>query len=90
MACTFRKNVYFWSTILLETNNYQGRPFPPHAHLPIDHSHFKRWLELFGQTVDELFEGLKATEAKWRAGKMGELFEIKIKHFREQGFKDLL
>jgi hemoglobin len=80
----------FWSTVLLGQNNYQGSPFPPHAQLPVDHSHFDRWLNLFNQTIDELFEGEKATEAKWRASKMAELFEIKIEHFKKAQFKNLL
>src|SRR5690606_11110320 len=60
-------NMYrFWQTILLEEYTYDGRPFPPHAQLPISKIHFDRWLLPFGQTVDELFEGPKAEEAKWR------------------------
>src|SRR5665647_725918 len=60
----------FWQTILLEERTYFGSPFPPHANLPIFHNHFKRWMELFTQTIDELFIGHIAEDAKWRAGKM--------------------
>src|SRR5690348_13166095 len=73
----------FWGTVLLAENNYHGSPFPPHASLPVDHSHFKRWLELFHQTIDDLFQGEKASEAKWRAIKMAEMFESKIQYYRE-------
>ena len=73
----------FWQTLLLEEHTYNGRPFPPHAALPVDHEHFERWLSLFTQTVDELFTGGKAEEAKWRAGKIAEVFEAKIRHFRD-------
>lgn len=73
----------FWQTVLLEVYTYSGRPFPPHDQLPIDGIHFKRWLELFSQTVDELFAGNKATEAKWRAGKMAEMFEHKIAYIKK-------
>ncbi|GAA4318761.1 hypothetical protein GCM10023149_17010 [Mucilaginibacter gynuensis] len=72
----------FWQTVLLEEYTYFGRPFPPHAQLPVDHTHFAEWLQLFNQTIDELFTGDKATEAKWRAAKMAEMFQIKIAHFR--------
>ena len=72
----------FWQTILLEEYTYNGRPFPPHAHLPVDGTHFRQWLELFSQTVDSLFAGEKATEAKWRAGKMAEMFEHKISYIK--------
>ncbi len=80
----------FWTTVLLAQNDYHGSPFPPHAQLPVDHSHFTRWLKLFNRAIDESFQGEKATEAKWRAVKMAELFEHKIAHYRSQGFKNLL
>ena len=35
-------------------------------------------LALFTKTVNELFTGEKAKEAIWRAGKMAEMFELKI------------
>ena len=85
-----KKMYAFWQTILLEQHTYLASPFPPHAQLPVDHSHFQRWMELFILTTDELFQGEKAYEAKWRAGKMAELFESKIEHYKKQGFKNLL
>ena len=72
----------FWQTVLLEEHTYFGSPFAPHARLPVDHEHFAAWLALFNTTVDELFKGQKAEEAKWRAAKMAELFEAKISHLR--------
>ena len=80
----------FWQTILLEERTYFGSPFPPHAKLPVEHAHFDEWMRLFIQTVDELFTGEKAQEAKWRAGKMAEMFEYKIEHYKKTGFKNLL
>jgi hemoglobin len=71
----------FWQTILLEEHTYFGRPFPPHAKLPVSQKHFDRWLELFRETVDENFIGEKAEEAKTRAEKMAEIFMIKINYF---------
>ena len=73
----------FWQTVLLQEHTYFGSPFPPHAQLPVDHQHFAAWLALFGKTVDELFTGEKATEAKWRAEKMAELFEAKIAYAKD-------
>ena len=80
----------FWQTVLLNERTYPGSPFTPHAQLPVDHSHFQRWMKLFIETADKLFEGKKAQEAKWRAEKMAELFESKIEHYKKQGFKNLL
>ncbi|RFZ85388.1 group III truncated hemoglobin [Mucilaginibacter terrenus] len=76
----------FWQTVLLEEYTYGGRPFPPHAQLPVDHEHFATWLALFTATVDELFTGAKADEAKWRAGKMAEMFEHKIAYIKQNKF----
>ncbi|EMR04425.1 group III truncated hemoglobin [Cesiribacter andamanensis] len=69
----------FWENLLLGTARYNGRPFPKHAPLPIDPNHFMQWINLFEATIDELFVGEKAEEAKGRAraialvfmGKMG-------------------
>jgi hemoglobin len=72
----------FWQTVLLEEHTYFGSPFMPHAQLPVHREHFATWLALFNKTVDELFTGAKADEAKWRAAKMAELFEAKITHAR--------
>ena len=80
----------FWQTVTLEEETYFGSPFPPHMKLNIDSSHFKRWLALFSSTVDELFEGTKATEIKWRAGNIADLFLSKLKHLNDRRFKDLL
>ena len=78
----------FWQTVLLDEHTYFGSPFPPHANLPVQHLHFERWLELFQQTVDGLFVGEKADEAKWRGNRMAEMFELKIGHRRKAGFAD--
>ena len=72
----------FWQTLLLDERTYFGSPFPAHASLPVSAKHFKRWMELFTQTVDELFAGEKATEAKWRAEKMADIFESKIEFYK--------
>ncbi len=80
----------FWQTILLNEYTYNGRPFPPHARLPIDKAHFERWLQLFHETVDELFQGTVAEEAKSRGNKMAALFQIKLEHIRQSPFPPLL
>ncbi len=79
----------FWQTILLDQHTYSGRPFPPYAGLPVQADHFQRWMMLFTQTVDELFEGEKANEAKLRGEKMATMFS-KIQYFREINQKPLM
>jgi len=73
----------FWQTVLLEERTYYGAPFPPHAQLPVEHMHFEQWIALFTETIDELFTGLIADEAKWRANKMAQMFEYKIGEYRQ-------
>jgi hemoglobin len=80
----------FWQTLLLGERTYFGSPFPPHANLPISHNHFERWMQLFNQTLDELFTGEKAEEAKWRAAKMAEIFESKIEYYKNTILKGLV
>lgn len=72
----------FWQTVLLDEHTYQGSPFVPHAHLPVDLNHFERWLELFSTTVDSNFEGEKAERAKWQGQRMAEMFHSKINYYR--------
>lgn len=80
----------FWETVLLDKHTYQGSPFLPHAHMPVSEEHFNRWVQLFNETVDGLFEGPKAEEAKWRAERMALMFWSKIKYHREQGSQPLI
>ena len=80
----------FWETILLGNHTYSGAPFMPHAQLPIEQKHFDRWLQLFDRTLDDLFEGPVAEEAKARAAKMAVMFLSKINYLKEHGsFRNL-
>ncbi len=80
----------FWQTVLLEEHTYYGAPFMPHANLPVSKKHFDRWLSLFYETLDELFEGEKAEEARWRATKMAEMFQLKIAQYQQTNSKPLI
>ncbi|HEX8248631.1 MAG TPA: group III truncated hemoglobin [Pyrinomonadaceae bacterium] len=64
----------FWETLILGANKYQKRgrnPMQIHALLnlktPLQSEHFRRWLEIFRETVDESFAGEQAESAKIRA-----------------------
>ncbi|SNC59995.1 hemoglobin [Hymenobacter gelipurpurascens] len=72
----------FWSSLLLGTSRYRGRPFPKHMALPVDITHFERWLALFTGTVRENFEGPKADEACVKAGNIARMFEYRIRQAR--------
>ncbi|MDF0706646.1 group III truncated hemoglobin [Flagellimonas okinawensis] len=74
----------FWQTVLLEEHTYNGSPFAPHVKLPVQGKHFERWKLLFYETVDQNFTGGKAEEAKFRATKMAEMFQLKIEYFQNK------
>lgn len=76
------KMYQFWETVLLDNHTYSGRPFPPHAFLPVGSDHFNRWIQLFTGTTDALFTGPVADEAKQRAAKMAEMFHHKIEYIK--------
>ena len=72
----------FWDNIIFYTNNYNGNPMMVHMHLsrrtPLTKEHFERWLKLFTGTVDELFQGAKATTAKEKAQSIANIMQVKI------------
>lgn len=73
----------FWQTVLLEEHTYSGRPFAPHADMDVYEVHFREWVGLFTRTVDELFEGPKAEEARSRGTLMAAIFNSKIEYIRQ-------
>lgn len=68
----------FWNAILFAETGFQGNPMQKHLRLPIGEKHFTTWLDLFGQTIDELFTGPKAEEAKKRAASIAQIMNFKI------------
>ncbi len=61
----------FWETLLFHKNVYKGNPMRVHKSLhqiqKLKNTDFEIWLNIFRQTVDELFEGEIAELAKNRA-----------------------
>ncbi|MDB5257307.1 MAG: ctb 1 [Chitinophagaceae bacterium] len=78
----------FWESILLGANRYNGRPFPPHAQMPIGKEHFERWLSLFIDNVDQQFQGPNAEEAKRRAFNIAHVFLHKLAGLRGEQLED--
>lgn len=79
----------FWQTVLLEEHTYHGSPFAPHAKLPVGIEHFEAWIGIFTQTVDQLFTGDKADEAKMRATNMAQMFHHKIEYYKNNSASPL-
>lgn len=68
----------FWSSIMLRTGRYSGRPMNPHLRLPLEAEHFDRWLALFEQTATEIFGAEIAHEFMIRARRIADNFEMAI------------
>jgi|SRR6185437_758193 len=68
----------FWSSIMLRTGRYDGRPMRPHLLLPLMAAHFDRWLLLFERTVREIFVAAVAEAFLARARLIADSFEIGI------------
>lgn len=72
----------FWSSLLLGEHSFNGNPMATHIalskNIPFTALEFSEWIELFNSTVDNLFEGEKAEEAKTRAANIARLMLFKI------------
>ena len=73
----------FWETILLGAQTYGGGAFGVHLELHrkaggLRKEHFERWLVLWCQTVDELFDGPLAAAAKVHALRVANAFHGRL------------
>ena len=69
----------FWSSIVLMSGRYKGRPMPVHAAIPeISDEHFVRWLKLFGDTAGEVCPPRAALLFKDRAMRIAESLKAGI------------
>ncbi len=66
----------FWSSMMLKTGRYNGRPMRPHLMLPLKGEHFDRWLALFETTVREIFQSDVAEAFIVRARRIADSFEM--------------
>ncbi len=80
----------FWSSLLFGEREYSGNPMRIHVALSketeMNNKQFNEWLSLFYETIDELFEGEKANEAKARASKIASLMINKISMENQSSF----
>ena len=66
----------FWETNLFFVSKFRGNPMQAHVDVDrhfnntIEQKHFGEWLNMWFETVDELFEGDRASIAKNRARNM--------------------
>jgi hemoglobin len=76
------KLVAFWQTVLFGDGGFRGNPLGVHMQLvektAMDWPHFQRWLALFRETVDELFQGERASHIKSAADDMAHVIYSRI------------
>ncbi|CAL2086686.1 group III truncated hemoglobin [Tenacibaculum sp. 190524A05c] len=78
----------FWETNLFFVRKFKGNPIKAHRDVDanfnsaIQQEHFGRWLQLWFLTVDELFSGEKANQAKERARNIASMLFFKIYEHR--------
>ena len=69
----------FWSSVLLMTGRFKGRPMAVHAAIPdIEPRHFEHWLSLFGETVTELCPPEAAALFREKAAMIAESLQLGI------------
>jgi len=60
--------INFWSSMMLGDGSYRGNPFAPHMSLgELNREVFERWLKLFFETLDEIYEPQAADLFKERS-----------------------
>jgi|TARA_B110000046_G_scaffold80522_1_gene88775 hemoglobin len=71
----------FWASVLLGEASYNGDTMTIHTMISKQHQFtqvmFENWLMMFTETIDQLFEGTKANEAKTRAKNIAGLIQSK-------------
>ena len=70
--------IHFCSFVLLDEPGYTTNVVEKHLNMPLEPLHFQRWLKLFNETIDELFEGEKVELAKQRAAVIAWTIESKV------------
>jgi len=86
----FDKLTTFWESSLFLKTKYLGNPLKVHVEVDkannhnITELHFGLWLNLWFQTIDELFVGDYAENAKRRARKMGTFLYLSIFEARQK------
>lgn len=77
----------FWGLILLNNGDYRGNTIKKHLEIDkkitLEDAHYTRWVTLWNNKVDSLYNGPVADEAKKRAALMINLIKMKVSWNRE-------
>lgn len=66
----------FWSSVLLMSGRYKGNPVAKHAPLDLAPEHFKRWLQLFVDTAEEICPAPAALLFREKASMIAQSLEL--------------
>ena len=77
----------FWSSVMLTSGRYKGRPLPAHVKHSdsISPASFERWLALWGETTDEMLDAASAAALQDKAGRIAESLSLGIAFHRDRG-----
>lgn len=74
----------FWEAIIFNKHSYKKNVMVVHQHIHnlshIKKEHLDRWVEIFTETVEEMFDGDKATLIKQRATSIATIMDIKLNY----------
>ena len=77
----------FWSSVMLTSGRYKGRPLPAHIKHgeAITPASFERWLSLWRETTDEVMPPAAAAAMQDKAARIAESLSLGIAFARERG-----
>ena len=77
----------FWSSVMLGTGRYKGRPLPAHIRHAdaITPARFERWLALWREVTGELFVPAAAAALQDKAARIAESLSLGIAFQRDGG-----
>jgi hemoglobin len=72
----------FWQGVLFGAGTFKGNPLAVHRELamraPLTSREFQRWLFLFHTTLDDLFAGVMAEEARARSSRIAAVMQYHV------------
>jgi hemoglobin len=76
----------FWSSVMLTSGRYKGRPLPAHIkHADsISSESFERWLAIWRETTSEYFDAQSASALQDKAGRIAESLALGIAFHRDR------
>jgi hemoglobin len=75
----------FWSSVMLTTGRYKGRPLPAHMKHAgrISAASFDRWLALWKTTTEDMLDPASAAALQDKAARIGESLSLGIAFHRD-------